>query len=95
MCLAVPGRIVEITEQPETPALGALATVDFQGNRVEVSLQMTPEADVGDWVLVHAGFALQQLDEQEARELWEYLEVAEVGQMPDELRPSPTESPAP
>ena len=70
MCLAVPGQIIECA--------GESATVDFQGSRVAVSLAFTPEAGLGDWVLVHAGFALTQLDEREARETWEYLHEAEV-----------------
>lgn len=74
MCLAVPGKIVEIigSEDP----LGRLATVDFQGSRVEASLAMTPEARNGDWVLVHAGFALTVLDEAEAKDTWETLQLA-------------------
>jgi hydrogenase expression/formation protein HypC len=87
MCLAVPGRIVSIESGRDDPFSGPLATVDFQGSRVEVSLQLTPTAVQGDWVLVHAGFALQILDAEEAREMWEYLEMAEmVGEMPPELK---------
>ncbi len=65
MCLAVPGKIVEESEN------GAL--VDFQGNRMDVSTVLTPEARVGDWVLVHAGFAITQIDEEAAKETWSYL----------------------
>lgn len=86
MCLAVPGKIDEIIEQSADPVMGRLAAVDFQGSRVEVSLAMTPEAAAGDWVLVHAGFALTILDEDEARETWEYLTLAGSGQMPEELK---------
>ena len=75
MCLAVPGKIIEYREA-DTDEPGPLATVDFQGSRVEVSLAMTPKARVGDWVLVHAGFTLNILDEQEARETWYYLREA-------------------
>jgi hydrogenase expression/formation protein HypC len=70
MCLAVPGRIIE--------RRGELASVDFQGTRVEVSLALTPEAQVGSWVLVHAGFAISDLDEAEARQTWAYLREAGV-----------------
>jgi hydrogenase expression/formation protein HypC len=73
MCLAVPGKITEITKTDE--GSGPLAVVDMQGNRVEASLVLTPEAAVGDWVLLHAGFAIQVLDEQDARETWEYLQA--------------------
>ena len=60
MCLAVPA-FVEKTH-------GGEAVVAMHGNRVRVSLALVPDAQVGDWVLVHAGFALQRLDEQEAKE---------------------------
>ena len=85
MCLAVPGRIADI--KPETDHVPyRTATVDFQGSQVEASLAMTPEAGVGDWVLVHAGFALTVLDEEEARETWETLRMALE---PGEAAPGP------
>lgn len=65
MCLAVPAKVVECR--------GDEAIVDLQGNTLCVSKILTPEAGVGDWVLVHAGFAISQLDEAEARETWDYL----------------------
>ena len=77
MCLAVPGKILTI-EETDTPEMGRVAQVDFQGTKVEVSLAMVPEAASGDWVLVHAGFALNVLDEKEARETWQYLREAGV-----------------
>ena len=55
---------------------GRVGTVDFQGSKVEASLAMLPDAVAGDWVLVHAGFALTVLDEQEARETWQTLKEA-------------------
>ena len=67
MCLAVPGKIIEVTGSGNDPVNGRVATVDMQGSRIEASLAMTPVADVGDWVLVHAGFALTVVDEQEAK----------------------------
>jgi hydrogenase expression/formation protein HypC len=87
MCLAVPGKIVTIRDPDDPASPGALGTVDFQGSRLEVSLAFTPEAQPGDWVLVHAGFALNVLDEAEARETWQYLQEANLAEMPDELRP--------
>ena len=84
MCLAVPGKIIEVTKVDADPVTGSVATVDFQGSRMEVSLAFTPEAKPGDWVLVHAGFALNLLDEAEAKETWEYLEQAGLGQTPVE-----------
>lgn len=61
MCLGIPGQIVSITEHQ-------LAEVDFSGVRREVSLMLCPEAQVGDYVLVHVGFAIQRLEEEEALE---------------------------
>ncbi len=68
MCLAVPGKIIERRETD--------GTVDFQGSRIDVSLLMTPDAREGSWVLVHAGYAINELDEEEALETWGYLKEA-------------------
>lgn len=76
MCLGVPGRIVRVAEAGRISG-EAIATVDFQGSRVDVSLALVPEARPGDWVLVHAGFALTRLDEREAAETWRWLDVIE------------------
>lgn len=73
MCLAVPGKIVALSEKQGGFVSG---TVDFQGSRLEVSLALVPDAKVGDWVLVHAGFAISQLEEAEAQETWDYLKEA-------------------
>ena len=78
MCLAVPGKIVKVTPEADQAFAGPVATVEFQGTQLEVSLAMTPEAGPGDWVLVHAGFALNVLDEHEARETWQFLKEAGV-----------------
>lgn len=87
MCLAVPGKISEIHAAGGNAPMETAATVDFQGTRLEVSLAFTPEANVGDWVLVHAGFALNVLDEDQAMETWKYLEEAGLADMPSEPRP--------
>ncbi len=71
MCLAIPGKIVEIQENPD-PTLRR-AKVDFGGIRKEVSLAFTPEAAAGNYVLVHVGFALNVVDEGEARKIFEHL----------------------
>jgi hydrogenase expression/formation protein HypC len=71
MCLAIPGQLVEVMER-EDPALSR-GRVDFGGVRKEVSLAFTPEAAPGDYVLVHAGFALHIVDEAEARRIFEEL----------------------
>ena len=64
MCLAVPGRIVRLYERDETP----MSEVDFGGVRKECCLQYIPDAAVGDYVIVHVGFAIQRLDEVSALE---------------------------
>ncbi len=79
MCLGVPGKIIQVAE-PGEGRRDALASVDFRGSRVEVSLSLVPTAKAGDWVLVHAGFALTLLDEAEAAETWRWLDEAEVVQ---------------
>lgn len=71
MCLAVPGKVIEIME--EDAASLRRAQVDFGGVRKEVSLAFTPEAAPGDYVLVHVGFALSVVDEAEAAKIFEYL----------------------
>lgn len=77
MCLGVPGRVLETRlAGPERREI--TAAVDFQGSRVEVSLSLVPQAQVGDWVLVHAGYALTLLPPEEAAETWRWLELAEV-----------------
>ena len=86
MCLAVPGKIVAMSEGQVSGAVGAVGTVDFQGSQLEVSLAMTPEARMGDWVLVHAGYAISIMEAEEARETWEYLEFEGVGEVPSELK---------
>ena len=60
MCLGIPGKVVSIS--------GDLAEVDFSGVAREVSLLLCPEVQEGDYVLVHVGFAIQRLEENEALE---------------------------
>lgn len=64
MCLAVPGQLVEITEHNDPLARMGLA--DFSGVRMKISLAFVPDAKINDYVIVHAGFALSVLDENEA-----------------------------
>lgn len=71
MCLAVPGRVVSVIEEA---GLGLRrGKVDFGGVQKEICLAYTPEASVGDYVLVHVGFALSVVDEDEARKIFETL----------------------
>jgi hydrogenase expression/formation protein HypC len=75
MCLGVPGKVVEIIEEN---SLGmAMARVSFGGIVKEICLAYVPEAGVGDYVIVHAGFALNQIDEEEAMEVFEMLRQME------------------
>ena len=78
MCLGVPGKILSI----EPNAMGlTMGKVSFGGVAKEVCLAYVPEAGVGDYVIVHAGFALNRLDEQEASEVFALLtEMGEVEQ---------------
>jgi hydrogenase expression/formation protein HypC len=64
MCLAVPGKIVEITERDLT----RMAKVDFGGVVKDVCLAYLPDVQVGDYTIVHVGFAIQKLDEASALE---------------------------
>jgi hydrogenase expression/formation protein HypC len=74
MCLGVPGKVLEI----EPNALGmAMGKVSFGGIAKEVCLAYVPEAEIGDYVIVHAGFAISRLDEAEAMEVFELLNQIE------------------
>ena len=82
MCLGIPGKIIENFE-----AHGLLmARVQFGGIVREACLQYVPEAKVGDYVVVHVGFAISRLDEEEATRTYRLLE--ELGQL-TELGPPP------
>jgi hydrogenase expression/formation protein HypC len=70
MCLAVPGKIVEVYQQDGLP----MGKVEFGGILKETCLAYTPEAAVGEYVIVHVGFAISKLDEDEAQEIFTYLE---------------------
>ncbi len=68
MCLAVPAKIVSID--------GAAATVDVGGNRVEANVSLVPDAEVGDYVMVHAGFAITKYEPEDAEETLRVLHEA-------------------
>jgi hydrogenase expression/formation protein HypC len=70
MCLAVPGQVVEWLEK-NSPF--STANVEFAGIRRRISMDCVPEADVGDYVLVHAGIAISRIDKQEAEEVLQIL----------------------
>jgi len=69
MCLAIPAQVEKIE--------GRRGTVALDGNRTEVILTLVPNVAIGDWVLVHAGYAITVLDEAEAKETYELLKEAE------------------
>ncbi len=75
MCLAVPGKILSIAGED----LLRMARVSFGGTVKEVNLAYVPEAQVGDYVLVHIGFAISKIDEEEAKKVFEYLK--EMGEL--------------
>ena len=70
MCLAIPARIVELEQD--------VAVVDAMGNRYKAKTTLLPEAKLGDLVLVHAGFAISLVDEEEARKTWQL--IAEINE---------------
>jgi hydrogenase expression/formation protein HypC len=86
MCLAVPGRVVTV----DTATALATGTVDFGGARRRVCLAYVPEAQVGDHVVVHAGFAISTIDAAEAARAWEALE--RITEIEAELGPRPQQA---
>ncbi len=68
MCLAIPGEVLSVGEDPMKTG-----TVSFAGVKKEVSLALVPEAGVGDFVIVHVGFAISKLDEEAASRTLETL----------------------
>jgi len=88
MCLAVPGKILEI--QGDDPAF-RVGRVSFGGIVKQVSLACVPEARLDDYVLVHVGMALSVVDQKEAAEVFSYL--AQMGEL-QELAPAPPDGPA-
>ncbi len=82
MCLAIPGKVLEIEE------LGPLrsARVQFGGVVRQVSLNFVPEAGLGDYVMVHVGFAISRVDAAEAERTYKLLE--EMGALEEELPPA-------
>ena len=78
MCLAVPGKVVEITGEGEL----RMGRVDFAGVQRQACLAYVPEVQLGDYVLVHVGFAISRIDEQAAQETLEAL--AEISALEEE-----------
>jgi hydrogenase expression/formation protein HypC len=74
MCLGVPGKVIEVLPEQDGLPMGR---VEFGSIAREVCLAYTPEVTPGEYVLVHAGFAIGKLDEAEAQEIFSYLEEIE------------------
>ena len=90
MCLGIPGQVIELVDRD-----AGLARVDISGVRREVSVALVDEPTaplrVGDWVLIHVGFALARIDEDDARETLELLaKGAELQRELDEMGQSVT-----
>lgn len=78
MCLAIPARIVELE--------GDKAIVDAMGNRWRAKTTLLPEAKLGDLVLIHAGFAISLVDEEEAKKTWQLIaEINEFQNTPNKV----------
>ena len=83
MCLGVPGKIIEIYEKQGLQ----MAQVDFSGVKREACIEHVPEAKIGDYAIIHVGFAISLLSEEEAQETLDLLrQVIEAGEMEDEDR---------
>lgn len=86
MCLAVPGKVLSIDNAPEMP----MGKVSFGGIAKNVCFAYVPEVKVGDYVIVHAGFALNQLNEEEANEVFELLkQMGDLGELEEGAEPLP------
>jgi hydrogenase expression/formation protein HypC len=86
MCLAIPGKVLEVFEENGL----TMGLIDFAGTRNQACLTYTPEAAVGNFVIVHAGFALQVLDEREAQ-----ASLKELGRLADIMRADADEKDTP
>lgn len=82
MCLAIPGRIIEISDMPDE--IFRVARVSFSGIIKKVNLSLVPEARVDDYVLVHVGVAIGIVDTVEAHKVFSYLrEMGELNELDD------------
>lgn len=88
MCLAIPGMVKSLSGDDPMSRLGK---VDFGGVLREISLAYVPEVQVGDYVIVHVGFALSRVDPDEARKVFEYL--AEMEELSEAAAPEPEPTP--
>jgi hydrogenase expression/formation protein HypC len=75
MCLGVPGKVLSIDQRDDL----SMGKVEFGGIVKEVCMAYVPEVEVGDYVLVHVGFAISRVDEAEAQEIFRYIE--QIGEL--------------
>jgi hydrogenase expression/formation protein HypC len=80
MCLGIPGKLVEVYSQDDLP----MGKVQFGGILKDVCLAYTPEAQVGEYLIVHVGFAISRIDEAEAQEVFSYLDEIEEAMAQEE-----------
>lgn len=81
MCLGVPGKVISVEENPLGMTMGK---VSFGGIVKEVCLAYVPDVQVGDYVIVHVGFAISKIDEDEANKVFEFLkEMEELEELAD------------
>jgi len=85
MCLGIPGKILTIYEDHGTK----MAEIDFGGVRREACVEVIPDAEPGDWTIIHAGFALNLLSESEALETLEMLK--KISELAEQEQPEPRE----
>jgi hydrogenase expression/formation protein HypC len=79
MCLAIPGKIESVSGEDPLMRMGK---INFGGILKDASLAYVPEAKAGDYVIVHVGFAISRLDEDEAQKVFEYLkQMEELGEL--------------
>jgi len=79
MCLAIPGKVLSISGDDDLTRMGR---IDFSGVVKQASLAYVPEVVIGDYVIVHVGFALSKVDEAEAQKVFEYLkQMGELGEI--------------
>ena len=81
MCLGVPGKIIEIYEKQDL----RMAKVDFSGVTREACIEHVPEAEIGNYVIIHVGFAISLLSEEEAQESLDLIrQIVEAGELEGE-----------
>jgi len=92
MCLAVPGRVVDTYRENDL----LMGKIDFGGVRKPACLEHIPDVKVGEYVLIHVGFALSRIDAAEASRIFEYLkELNQLDELAEPSSPAPVENPSP